>query len=335
MKTSTFDLEEDRLKEEILKRGAKRVLFQLPEGLKAEGPRLASIAEKTGVIAIVSADPCYGACDLAVQEAESLGADLLVHYGHSEMTPQQRVPIIYIEAKTTVSVKPAVRKALPLLKPWKHVGLVTTIQHIDMLGEARTALLEAGKSVAVGDAGRLKHAGQVTGCDYSNAAAVAKDVDAFLFVGGGRFHALGVGLATSKPTVVADPYEKRAYSVEKEVQRVLKQRWASISEAEKARSLGVLIGLKSGQKRLDEALQVKAKLEKKGKKVTLLTIREVTPEALMQFPSLEAFVNTACPRIALDAAEKFRRPVLTINEALVIVGELTWEELLKRGLFVG
>jgi len=249
--------------------------------------------------------------------------------------PQQRVPIIYIEAKTTVSVKPAVRKALPLLKPWKHVGLVTTIQHIDMLGEARTTLLEAGKSVAVGDAGRLKHAGQVTGCDYSNAAAVAKDVDAFLFVGGGRFHALGVGLATSKPTVVADPYERRAYCVDNDVQRVLKQRWSSIREAEKARSLGVLIGLKSGQKRLDEALQVKEKLERKRKKVTLLTIREVTPEALMQFSSIEVFVNTACPRIALDAAEKFRRPLLTINEALVIVGELTWEELLKRGLFVG
>jgi 2-(3-amino-3-carboxypropyl)histidine synthase len=164
---------------------------------------------------------------------------------------------------------------------------------------------------------------------------VAKEVDAFLFVGGGRFHALGVGLATSKPTVVADPYEQRAFSVDDEVQRVVKQRWASLREAENARSFGVLIGLKSGQKRMDEALQVKAKLEKKRKKATLLAIREITPEALMQFPSLEAFVNTACPRIALDDASKFRKPVLTINEILVIVGEFTWKELLKKGWFVG
>jgi 2-(3-amino-3-carboxypropyl)histidine synthase len=335
MKTSIFDFETERLKEEITKRGARRVLFQLPEGLKAKGPFLASIAEKLGAVAIVSADPCYGACDVAFQEAESLGADLLVNYGHSKMAPQQRVPTIYIEAKTAVSLKPAVKKALPLLKPWKNVGLVTTIQHIDMLGEARTALLEAGKSVEIGDSGHLKHAGQVTGCDYSNATAVAKEVDAFLFVGGGRFHALGVGLATSKPTVAADPYEQRAFSVEDEVKRVLKQRWASLREAENARSFGVLIGLKSGQKRMDEALKVKEKLEKKGKKATLLAIREITPEALMQFPSLEAFVNTACPRVALDDASKFRRPVLTINETLVIVGEFKWEELLKKGWFVG
>jgi len=333
MKTSTFDLEEERLKEEIRKRDAKLVLFQLPEGLKAEGPRLASIAEKMGAIAIVSADPCYGACDLAVQEAESLGADLLVHYGHSEMMPQQRVPIIYIEAKTTISVKPAVKKALPLLRPWKRIGLTTTIQHIDMLGEARKTLLDAGKSVAVGDADQLKHAGQVMGCDYSNAKAVAKDVEAFVFVGGGRFHAIGVALATSKPIVVADPYERRAYSVENEVQRILNQRWASIREGEQAQRFGILIGLKSGQKRIEEAIRVKEMLEKKGKKVTLLTLHEVTPETLMQFPNLEAYVNTACPRIALDDASKFHRPVLTVNEALVIVGELTWEELLKKGWF--
>jgi 2-(3-amino-3-carboxypropyl)histidine synthase len=96
-----------------------------------------------------------------------------------------------------------------------------------------------------------------------------------------------------------------------------------------------LIVLKSGQKIIDEALKVKEKLEKKGKKATLLTMHEVTPEALIQFPSLEAFVNTACPRIALDDASKFRRPVLTIDEALVIVGELTWEELLKKSWFAG
>jgi len=111
--TSTFDFEEDRLKEEIKKRGAKRVLFQLPEGLKAEGPRLALLAEKMGAVAIVSADPCYGACDLAVQEAENLGADLLVHYGHSEIMSQQRVPTIYIEAKQPSALNLQSKKRCP------------------------------------------------------------------------------------------------------------------------------------------------------------------------------------------------------------------------------
>ena len=318
---------------EISERGAKRVLIQLPDGLKAEGPRLASLVELAGATAIISADPCYGACDLAISDAEDVGADLIVHYGHSEMIEQGRVPTIYIEAKATVNVKDAVEKALPLLEHWKRIGLTTTIQHVDALPEVRNWLLKSGKIVAIGDAGHTRFAGQVTGCNYSNATSISTDVEAFLFIGGGRFHAVGVALATGKPTVVADPYEKRAYPVDKEVQGMLKQRWASISEAREAKEYGILLGLKVGQKRFDDALMIKEMLEKGGKKATLLALKEVTPEALMQFPTVEAFVNTACPRISLDDAKRFQKPVLTYNETLVLLGEMTWEDLCKKGWF--
>ncbi len=329
-----FELEEERLKAEIVKRGAKRALLQLPEGLKPQGPRLAQLVEEAGALAIVSADPCYGACDLAVHAAETLGADLLVHFGHSSMSRGLgRVPVVYIEAKAELSTKEALQKALPLLASWQHIGLVTTVQHVDMLGDAKDALLRSGKVVSVGDVGRLKYAGQVIGCDYSNATAVRKDVDAFLFVGGGRFHALGVELATSKPTVVADPYEQRAYSVDVQAQRIRKQRWGSIQKAIQSEHFGVLIGLRTGQYRTEIALEIKDKLRKAGKQTTLLAIRELTPDSLMEFPSIDAYVNTACPRISLDDAAKFEKPVLTVKEALVVAGELKWEQLLQKGWF--
>ena len=333
MEVTTFDLEEKRLSEEISKRGAKRVLIQLPEGLKTEGPSLAAVAEKAGALAVVSADPCYGACDLATLDAKSLDADLIIHYGHSKMIEQEQVPTVYIEAKAKVKIKEAVKKAIPLLKRWNKIGLITTVQHVQALDEARELLLEAGKTVAIGDAGHLKHPGQVTGCDYSNAKSVSKEIEAFLFVGGGRFHALGATLAAAKPTIIADPFEKRAYSIEKGAQRILRQRWASICEAEKGESFGVLVGLKAGQKKLDEALKIKEKLEKSGKKATLLAVREINPEVLMQFPGIDAFVNTACPRVSLDEASKFLEPVLTANEAFVLLGETDWEELCRKGLF--
>jgi diphthamide biosynthesis enzyme Dph1/Dph2-like protein len=55
MKTVIHDFEVERLKKEIVTRGVKRVLFQLPEGLKTNGSCLASIVEKLGVVVIVSA----------------------------------------------------------------------------------------------------------------------------------------------------------------------------------------------------------------------------------------------------------------------------------------
>lgn len=328
-----FDFEEERIKQEILKLGAKRVLIQLPEGLKPEAPRLAKTIEKFGALPVISADPCYGACDLATAEAETLGVDLIIHYGHAKLLKYERVPTIYIEARATINVDSAIEKALLIIEKWRKIGLTTTVQHVQTLDSVREILLRAGKIVVIGDAGRLNYPGQVIGCDYSNAKSIAKDVEAFLFVGGGRFHALGVALSTSKSTIVADPYENRAYPIDEEAAKILKQRWASIEEARKAKSMAVLIGLKLGQRRFDEALSLKRKLEENGKTAFLFVVREVTPEVLMEFPTVDAYVNTACPRISLDDASKFPKPVLTVNEARVVVGELSWEELCRKGLF--
>lgn len=328
-----FDFEEERIKREIIRLGAKRVLIQLPEGLKPEGPSLAKIVEKTGALPIVSADPCYGACDLAMAEAESLGADLIIHYGHAKLVKHEQVPTIYVEARATIPVEDVVEKALPMLEKLSRIGLATTIQHVQTLDGAREILLRAGKTVIIGDAGRTNYPGQVIGCDYSNVKSIANEVEAFLFIGGGHFHALGIALATSKPTIVADPYEKRAYAVDSEAQKILKQRWASIEQAKKARTFAVFVGLKPGQKRLDEALGLKEKLEKSGKTAYLFAVREILPEVMMEFPTVEAYVDTACPRISLDDASRFPKPVLTENETLVVLGELAWEELLRKGLF--
>jgi 2-(3-amino-3-carboxypropyl)histidine synthase len=329
----SFDFEEERIKQEIVRLGAKRVLLQLPEGLKPEGPRLAKIIEKTGAVPIISADPCYGACDLATAEAERLGIDLIIHFGHAKLLKHEPISTIYVEARATITVAEAIEKSVPLLSKYSKIGLATTVQHVQTLDEAREILVRAGKTVVIGDAGRVNYPGQVIGCDYSNVKSVANGVEAFLFIGGGRFHALGVALSTSKPTIIAEPYENRAYSIDEEAQKILKQRWACIEEAEHAKTFGVLIGLKLGQKRLDDALKIKEIAEKNGKTAFLFAIREISPEALLEFPSVDAYVNTACPRISLDTPSKFLKPVLTINEFMVVAGESSWETLLKKGLF--
>jgi 2-(3-amino-3-carboxypropyl)histidine synthase len=327
-----FDLEEERIKQEIVKFRARRVLVQLPEGLKPEATRLAKIVEKSGALAIVSADPCYGACDLATNDAERLGVDLVIHYGHSKLVRYEQIPTIYVEARANVSVNESVEKALPLLEKWQRIGIIATVQHVQTLDCVREILTRAGKIVVIGDTGGLSYPGQVVGCNHGNAKSIAKDVEAFLVISGGQFHALGVALATSKHTVVADPYDSRAFSVDKEAEKILKQRWASVEEAKRAKSFVVLIGLKQGQQRLDEALQLKRKLEDNGKAAFLFAAREITPEVLMEFPTVEAYINTACPRISVDDGSRFQKPVLTMNEALVVVGELPWEELCRKGL---
>ena len=327
-----FDFEEARIKQEITKLGAKRVLLQFPEGLKPESPRLAKIVEANGALPIISADPCYGACDVAVNEAESLGVDLIVHFGHAKLV-NSKIPTVYVEARSSVLVKEAVEKALTLLDKYCEIGLATTVQHLGSLEQAKTVLVKAGKKVILGNSGQMNYPGQVIGCNYSNVKSIAEDVDAFLFVGGGIFHPLGIALSTSKPTFVADPYDNRAFSVNDDAQKIIKQRWASVQEATKAKTFGVLIGSKPGQKHFDQALRCKELAEKNGKSAYLLAVKEIIPETLLEFPSIDAYVNTACPRISLEVPKKFSKPTLTINEFRVAMGEDSWANLLKKGLF--
>ena len=328
-----FDFEEEHIKQEITKLDAKRILLQMPEGLKPEAPKLAKIIEKCGAIAIISADPCYGACDIGIGEAEGLGVDLIVHFGHAKMVKHEQVPTIYVEARATVTVDKAVEASLSLLSSYTTVGLATSVQHLQALNQAREILTRAGKTVIVGDSGQIAYPGQVSGCNYSNAKSIAGEVEAFLFIGGGMFHALGIALNTSKPTIIADPYDNRAYSINAEAQKILRQRFASIQEAKNAKKFGIFVGLKPGQKHLDSALHVKALAEKHGKTAYLLAAREINPETLLEFPSIDAYVNTACPRVSLEATGKFQKPVLTVNEFMVVCGEVSWENMLKEGLF--
>ena len=329
----SFDLEESRIKNELSLRKPKIVLLQFPEGLKSISDHIAKIIEEAGVLPIISADPCYGACDLAISEAKLLGADLIIHFGHSSSNENTDVPIIFIEAKAQINIKEVMIKSLSYLKSWTKIGLVTTVQHIHQLDEIKKILEDSGKKVFINNSGKTEYAGQVLGCDFTNAQLLSKNVDSFLFIGGGRFHPLGVALSTEKPVIVVDPYEEIVYSINDQVKRIIIQRWGNISEAKKAKNFGILVSLKSGQFNLKSSIKIKEKLEKYGKNANILALKEINANALLQFPRIDAFVNTGCPRLSLDDSSSYNKPMLSINETLVMLGELKWENLFKKGWF--
>src|SRR5712691_4160693 len=142
---SMFDLDEDKLLAEITGRGARRILIQLPDGFKNEGPRLAGLVRgKTGADVFVSAVPAWGACDLSIDAATRLKADLLVHYGHNEFLrdTSNGVPVVYIPARSNHEIISVVEKAVSILQG-RNVGLATTVQHLHKLPEAAKLLEDA------------------------------------------------------------------------------------------------------------------------------------------------------------------------------------------------
>lgn len=79
----TYKIEMDKVISEIKKNKAKRVLLQLPDGLKPEAKKITDeITEKTGCEVLIWADSTFGACDLPLG-TEKLGIDITFHFGHS------------------------------------------------------------------------------------------------------------------------------------------------------------------------------------------------------------------------------------------------------------
>ena len=124
-----YDFEEERIVEEIKKRNARRVLLQLPEGLKKEAFKILEDVEgKTKAELIFSGRGCWGGCDLAVDEAKKIKADLLIHFGHAPFVKSD-FPIVYIELYSKLNIVDMLEKEIKKLDI-KKIGLIGSVQFI-------------------------------------------------------------------------------------------------------------------------------------------------------------------------------------------------------------
>jgi 2-(3-amino-3-carboxypropyl)histidine synthase len=333
--TDLYNLELPRVVEEVKRRGSRRVLLQLPDGMRPFAFQLVkAIREGAGAEVLLSGDSCYGACDIANRQASELGADLLVHYGHSPMVEGGDVPVLYIYAEVDIDVKRLVEDCLPYLGPWKRIGVVTTIQHVHKLAEVASEMAKWGLHAVMGEGdAKTPFRGQVLGCHYGTATSVAGDVDAFLYIGGGQFHPVGLVLSTGKPVVVANPYDGSvAVRHLDEFMGLAKKRYAGIAVARGADKLGILVSSKPGQVALDVARELERRFRERGVEAAVIYMDEVRAEHLNNYVEPQAFIVTACPRVAMDGLAGVDRPMLTVREAYVVLGDLRWEDVWGRGI---
>jgi 2-(3-amino-3-carboxypropyl)histidine synthase len=317
-----FDFQIDRIITIVKDTGAKVIGLQFPEGFKRRSPGIGSkIEDETGVTVLISGNPCFGACDIDVALVDNV--EVLFHFGHAPLDDNALSRKVYfIETRSDVDVKAVVKLAVPELKGQK-IGLITTVQHVHKLKDASLVLKEHGKDcvICTGDS-KIAYPGQVLGCNFS--AARNEDCDEYLYIGSGQFHPLGVSLATKKHVLIADPFVNELR--EADSSKVLRQRSAVIAKSLDAESFGIVVSSKPGQERMKLAEELKKMAKKHGKDAYILTMDLVTPDQLLQF-KMDAFVNTACPRIAVDEVGRFNAPMLTPLEFEIVLGEREWEDL--------
>ncbi len=315
-----YDFEEANVKRFLEQHKTKRAAIQLPAGLRQHLPAIKETFDNEGIETIVLGDSCYGACDPADAQAKRLECDVLAHYGHADMGIPTCLPTFYVEARMLVDPIKTVKQALPQME-FKRVGLLTNVQHVKSLQKVAELLSSRGIKPFIGEPGpRVKYHGQLLGCDFSCACSVAPHVDGFLYIGTGDFHPLGAVLATGKKVLTVNPVSEGFKLISPAVDAFLRRRKAMIARAAAGNRFGIVVSTKPGQARFKLAARLVENFKRAGRDACLIAVNEVKPEELGDF-RFDAFICTACPRIPIDDAERFERPILTPFEAQVMLGK--------------
>jgi len=298
---------------------------------------MTTIEKGVGAPCLLSLAPCFGACDLRNNEFGMLGVDLILHFGHSEipelMEEQGSLACpetLFIELSRKIPLDQLgklAERAAALLGQEKAttVELVSSVQYVHILPELKK-LLEPEFSVKIPEGDRrLRHPGQVLGCNFSaartgEAGSRAEEDGCIVFIGDGRFHPLGLALSTGQRTLAINPLSLQ--TTEHDPEAFLRSRYAAISGTLHARRFGILVSTKPGQLRLRLALKMKAELEELGREAFLLFDNEIRPDAL-RYVKVDCYVSTLCPRFVLDDSQRFLeesgKPVLTPKDTALLL----------------
>ncbi|MBE6490562.1 MAG: diphthamide biosynthesis enzyme Dph2 [Methanobrevibacter sp.] len=319
---SMYDMDLDRVIRKINSKDAQIVGLQFPEGLKMQAIKIArQIEDETDATVIISGDPCFGACDVSDWKMKG-SVDLIVHYGHTPLPLKYEIPTLFIEAFSNIDIKKDLEKCLDEIKGYSRIGLVTTTQHLHLLNETKDFLEDNGKEVILGSSPSTRK-GQVLGCNFSSIKDL--DVEVILFIGSGNFHPLGIRLFSNVPVLALDPYNSEIRSMDEYADRILRIRFARITKARSAKKWGIIVSSKEGQYRMALARQLKKTLEDNGMEAYIILADNINPDILLPYFELEAFVVSACPRIAIDDSQMYKKPLLTPQELEIVLNKREWE----------
>ena len=334
-----YELEIGRIKEKIQNNDYKRILLQAPEGMMdLQLQEVVNEISGPDSMIFVVGDPSYGVCDLAMDLAKQLKCELLIHFGHSTFGFQNIINSIP-KGDVDVMIIPAyynppnpidfsiLRVKLDELG-WEEVGLAATIQHVKTLEELENFLNKSTIKTF------RWNKGQILGCNVRNIQKGIDKINGIISIHAGFFHTHGILLNLNAPLIQLNPYtEEISYFGEIDRKNSLQKRLALLTNARKAKKWGIIGSTKLGQLNMQMINKVNARLNFENNGTVIVVTENINPQNIANMSWIDAWVVTACPRIAIDDKIRFLKPVVTFREFLYLFNELSWEDLLKHGFF--
>ncbi len=217
-----------------------------------------------------------------------------------------RVEHISVYRVAEVTLPQDLLEALP-----EHLALFVPAQWVDKLPHITKQLENAGKKVELYQARHTSAPGQILGCSIQT----WDGVDGFLYVGEGEFHPKALLFKNAQPVYRYEPLlETWDVFSREEIEKIMKQHKGALLKFLHANTIGVLTTTKSGQKDGKAIEHLREKYPDKD--FVHFLVNTVDWEGLNDFPFVEVWLNTGCPRIGLDDYNKVDKPIMNAEHVL-------------------
>lgn len=202
----------------------------------------------------------------------------------------------------------------------KNVAVFSAVQFRPHLEEVQKLLKEKGYSSETSKPLRTSIEGQMLGCDsYSDSLKIdLSDIDGFIYIGDGYFHPNALLLAQEyeeqiKPVLLMNVVQEMTEVIDKDhINKYLKRKKGNLMRFHTSDEIGVFITTKWGQEYKDSALKLRDLYPEKN--FYFFVGDNFNDQEMENFPYVQCWVNTACPRIGQDDILRFNKPVINIKD---------------------
>jgi len=315
----------------IEKNNLKQVGLQFPDYLLKFAPKVAKgLEEKLNREVFILGDTSYGECCVDEVAAEHLNADGIIHFGHTCLTPSQKLPVLYVftvrpfdveKLKSSIRGKFDIEDSLLIIYDVEYHHALHNFHMTDWKGRVIVGSpVDSNTSIPDGSVKKFGRLFQVSSFEELKSSKVVyvstEDKDSlklnnfmFSFCGNDFFvyNREGLNLAT------------------KSVQKLLMKRYFLIEKTKDAERIGILVGTLGVANFNDVIARLRELIKKSGKKSYTFLVGKLNPHKLANFPEVEVFVLVACPETSFPDSSDFFQSVVTPYELEVALnGSREW-----------
>jgi len=232
--------------------------------------------------------------------------------------------LVFIDAKWDGEIE-LTEKVITYLKEnnIKTIALFASTQ-FTKVDKLKQQLSEINIESKITKAKRTNTPMQILGCDLyhdSFEEDIIGNSDIIIYVGDGLFHPKALLLSQInkekiKPILLYDPMAKEMQILnENDIKEQIQRTKRNLRMFINSKTIGILVTVKPGQQYFNAAKRLKEFLEKQNKKAYIFIDDSIDLNALENYPFIDSWVNTACPRIGSDDLLNTNKVLINLREA--------------------